>query len=155
VWACDRDANALARARALAAEVGAPADADRFRVEPIETCTFDDGAFDLVICNAVLHFAQDTAHFHAMTRRLAALVAPGGRVFCRLASTIALGAPITPLANRPARWGTFPDGHQHFLVDLAFLLEATDALGATLCDPIKTVNVQERRCMTTWVWGPA
>jgi hypothetical protein len=35
-------------------------------------------------------------------------------------------------------------------VDEAFLLETTERLGGTLIDPIKTTNVQNLRCMTTW-----
>ena len=31
------------------------------------------------------------------------------------------------------------------------LLETTAAIGGTLADPIKTTNVQNVRCMTTWV----
>jgi tellurite methyltransferase len=31
------------------------------------------------------------------------------------------------------------------------LLDATDALGGELLDPLKTTNVQNQRCMTTWV----
>ena len=45
-----------------------------------------------------------------------------------------------------------PDGSERFLVDLDYLLETTRKLPADLTDPIKTVNVQNRRCMTTWVW---
>ena len=36
-------------------------------------------------------------------------------------------------------------------MDEATLLETTARLGGTLADPIKTTNVQNQRCMTTWV----
>jgi hypothetical protein len=35
-------------------------------------------------------------------------------------------------------------------VDEAMLLAWTDRLGGELLDPIKTTNVQQQRCMTTW-----
>ena len=38
------------------------------------------------------------------------------------------------------------------VTSLEELLERTEQLGAELVDPIKTVNVQHRRCMTNWVW---
>jgi hypothetical protein len=44
-----------------------------------------------------------------------------------------------------------PDGSERFVVDEALLLETTARLEATLVDPIKTTNVQQQRCMTTWV----
>ena len=37
-----------------------------FRVEAVEAMSFDDACADVVICNAVLHFARDDAHFEAM-----------------------------------------------------------------------------------------
>jgi hypothetical protein len=51
-----------------------------------------------------------------------------------------------------------PDGTDRFLVDEAMLLEWTARLGGTLADPLKTTNVQGKRCMTTWCLfkpGPA
>ena len=44
-----------------------------------------------------------------------------------------------------------PDGSQRFLVDESFLLGLTRELGGILADPLKTTNVQNLRCMTTWV----
>jgi len=37
------------------------------------------------------------------------------------------------------------------VVDERYLLDRTSEMGATLLDPIKTTNVQQQRCMTTWV----
>jgi hypothetical protein len=43
-----------------------------------------------------------------------------------------------------------PDGSERFVVDEAMLVERTRCLGGQLLDPIKTTNVQQQRCMTTW-----
>jgi len=43
-----------------------------------------------------------------------------------------------------------PDGSERFVVDEAMLLAWTERLGGRLLDPIKTTNVQNQRCMTTW-----
>jgi hypothetical protein len=44
-----------------------------------------------------------------------------------------------------------PDGSERYLVDEAYLMEKTRALGGELLDPLKTSVVQNQRCMTTWV----
>jgi tellurite methyltransferase len=44
-----------------------------------------------------------------------------------------------------------PDGSYRYLVDESYLLAATQELGGTLIDPLKTTVVQNQRSMTTWV----
>jgi tellurite methyltransferase len=147
--AVDRAERSVEATRALFAEHGAPA--ERVRQEALELMTVSDGAFDLVICNAVLHFADDEQHLRAMLERCWRALAPGGVFFARLASTIGLPAErFTALGQ-----GRFiqPDGDTRFLVDQALLLSLTAELGATLLDPLKTTVVQDARCMTTWVLG--
>jgi SAM-dependent methyltransferase len=145
----DRDERSVVATRALFAEHGAPA--ERVRQEPVESMTVADAAFDLVVCNAVLHFARDEQHLRAMLERCWRALAPGGVFFARLASTIGLPAErFTALGQ-----GRFvqPDGDTRFLVDQPLLLALTAELGATLLDPLKTTVVQDARCMTTWVLG--
>jgi len=43
-----------------------------------------------------------------------------------------------------------PDGTDRFVVDEQMLVRSTVRLGGRLVDPIKTTNVQGKRCMTTW-----
>ena len=43
---------------------------------------------DVVICNTVLHFARDDAHFRSMLQGAWRTLKPGGLFFSRLASTI-------------------------------------------------------------------
>jgi hypothetical protein len=102
---------------------------------------------EAVVCSAVLHFAADEAHFAAMVTEMWRVLAVGGLFFARLASNIGLESVVGP-AGRVVR---LPDGSERFLVDEVMLLEHTKRLGARLCDPIKTTNVQQQRCMTTWV----
>ena len=78
------------------------------------------------------------------------MLAPGGLLFTRLASSIGLEGQVRPIGSGRFR---LPDGTDRFLVNEAMLLAATDRLGGRLADPIKTTNVQGQRCMTTWcVW---
>ena len=66
----------------------------------------------------------------------------------RLASSIGIEHLITPTEN--GRYD-LPDGSERFLVSEKTLIESTENLGARLLEPIKTTNVQNLRCMTTWV----
>ena len=149
VFAVDTDPAAVAGVRELAAECGAPADAHHFRVEPLEALTFADNMFDVVVCSAVLHFAQDDAHFEAMALELRRVLRPGGLFFARLASSIGIESRVRPVAGRRC---VLPDGSERYLVDEAQLVALLDRLGGQLLDPIKTTIVQDQRSMTTWVW---
>jgi tellurite methyltransferase len=123
---------------------------DRFRVASIEENPFGAQQFDLVICNAVLHFARDEAHFEAMLRAIWAAVAPGGFLFVRVASMIGIEAHVQPLGGGQY---LLPDGSTRFLVDEAMLLRYQHTWGCLQVEPIKTTNVQGLRCMTTWCLG--
>ena len=148
VWATDRDPAAVQAVRAQAATLAPGLDADHFRVEPVERLSFPDAAFDVVISNAVLHFATDDAHFETMVREMWRVLKPGGRLFGRLASSIGMPDRMRPLGH-----GRFvmPDGSERYVVDEGRLLALTWKLGAQLADPLKTTVVQDQRCMTTWV----
>ncbi len=147
VHAADRSAEAVARTRTLAAALRPDLPEENFRAEEIENLTFPEAFFDGIICSAVLHFAENEEHFNAMLDRMWRTLAPGGLLFTRLASDIGIEDRVERLDRR---WARLPDGSSRFLVDLDFLLSATARLDAELTDPIKTVNVQNLRCMTTW-----
>ena len=147
VTGVDPDAGAIESVRALAAELAPDLPPERFRAGSVEDLAALGRSFDVVVCIAVLHFARDEAHFDRMLRGLWSAVRPGGMFLARLASSIGIEERIEPLGGRRF---LLPDGTQRFLVDEARLLAATEALGGTLLDPIKTTNVQNLRCMTTW-----
>jgi SAM-dependent methyltransferase len=148
VYGLDRRPDLLAQARTLARRRGRPSGPDRFTAAAAEAIPFADGAFDAVLSIAVLHFARGPEHFRCMLDEAWRVLAPGGLFFSRLASSIGLEDRVQP---RGAGRFRIPDGSERFLVDEAALLEHAARLGATLADPIKTTNVQNLRCMTTWV----
>ena len=143
----DREAAAVARVRALARELSPGLPAENFREGEIDSLPWGDAAMDAVVCSAVLHFAEDEAHFARMLRETWRVLAPGGLFFARLASTIGMDPPPRLDARRRAR---LPDGSERFLVDEGLLFEWTRRLGAEPLDPVKTTVVQNLRCMTTW-----
>ena len=142
----DRDPAAIERVRALAAKVAAELPTGNFRTGEIDSLPWTESSMDVVVCSAVLHFASDIAHFNRMIDEMWRVLAPSGMLFARLASNIGLEALIGT-AGRRVR---LPDGSDRFVVDEAILVERTRRLGGRLLDPIKTTNVQNQRCMTTW-----
>ena len=146
VFGVDADAGAVASVRKMAALLAPGLPSANFQVAAIEAMPFPDSFADVVVCNSVLHFARDEAHFDAMVRELWRVLRPGGMLFCRLGSTI--GMKFETVGRRLFR---LPDGQEWFLVDEALLMGLTRTLGGELIDPLKTTVVQGHRCMTTWV----
>ncbi len=148
VFAADQDPAAIETIRQLAAKVAPNLPGDNFRTEAVEAMSFAAESMDVVLSNAVLHFAADDRQFDAMLRGSWRVLRRGGIFFCRLASSIGLESRLHPLGGR--RYA-LPDGSERYLVDEAFLLDLTKTLGGELIDPLKTTIVQNQRCMTTWV----
>ena len=138
VFGCDPDAKAVAAMQGKG----------DFRHESIENHTFANESADVVICNTVLHFARDDAHFRELLDGVWRVLKPGGLFFCRLASNIGVEHLVKQLSGR-RHWA--PDGSERYLVDEALLMQLTNELAAELLDPIKTTVVQNQRGMTTWV----
>ena len=148
VAGCDCDPAAIATVRALAARLAPHLPFDRFRLEPIEHMSFPDASSDVVLANAVLHFAADDRQFNAMVSGLWRVLAPNGLLFARLASSIGIESEIETVNGRRHR---LPDGTERYRVDEPLLMKMTASLGGELLDPIKTTVVQDQRAMTTWV----
>jgi SAM-dependent methyltransferase len=146
VFALDRDAEAVDHVRQLSASLQTGLPADNFRVGAIDQMPFPGEIADVVLSNAVLHFARDEEHFRAMLAEMWRVLKPGGMLFCRLGSRIGMDF-------KRIRGNIFliPDGSKWFLVDQQMLLDLTEELNAVQVDPLKTTIVQDYRCMTTWV----
>jgi SAM-dependent methyltransferase len=146
VFAVDADAEGVEHVRQLSAALATGLPPENFKVTLVEQMPFPDGFVDVVICNAVLHFARDDQHFLAMLKELWRVLRPGGLLFCRLGSRI--GMDFEPVRGHIFR---IRDGAEWFLVDEALLMRLTDDLDGVMVDPLKTTIVQDHRCMTTWV----
>lgn len=148
VHGVDGNPDAIVAVRALAAELAPHLSRENFRTEAIETMSVPSAFADVVVCNAVLHFAADETHFDAMLAQCWRVLKPGGLFFCRLASSIGMENRVQRLSG--SRY-LLPDGSERFLVDEVMLMHRSSALGGVLLDPLKTTIVQNQRCMTTWV----
>ncbi len=148
VFGVDSDAAQIEQLRAVASAAAPALPSTNFRVADLTELPFDDADFDVVICSAVLHFAEDTPAFERMLSEMWRVLSPGGVFFSRLASTIGVEHDVVHLRDR---WHRLPDGSDRFLVDEAYLMRLTARLSAELLDPLKTTVVQGMRSMTTWV----
>jgi SAM-dependent methyltransferase len=148
VYGVDESPEAVAQTRKLAESRAPHLPSEHFLTSRIESMPYGDGFFGSVISNAVLHFAEDGPAFEAMLREMWRVLAPRGLLFVRMTSSIGIESRVRPLGD--GRYD-LPDGTQRFLADEAMLLNWTETLGGRLVDPIKSLNVQNRRCMTTWV----
>ena len=108
----------------------------------------DNSGFDAIICNAVLHFAEGHNHFDAMFESLNNNLKPGGLLFIRMTSNIGLD-----LENVNSS-GVYllPDNSRRYLITKNKIEEVRQKYPLRLEEPIKTVNVNDLRCMTTLVF---
>ena len=148
VFGVDANPDAIASVRRLAASLAPGIPAENFQCGVIEEVDFGEEKFDVVLSSAVLHFARDEAHFQRLLQAMWRQLKPGGIFFARLASAIGIETLIKNIAGRRF---LLPDGSERFLVDEDFLLNHTATLQGEWIEPLKTTNVQNLRCMTTWV----
>ncbi|ADW69863.1 class I SAM-dependent methyltransferase [Granulicella tundricola] len=146
VFGVDANPEGVEHVRALASQLAPGLPPENFQVAAIETMPFPDGFADVVICNSVLHFAQDDGHFVGMVKEMWRVLRPGGLLFVRVGSRIGMSFPRV-------RGNVYEigDGSEWFLVDEGMLMKLTEDLGGVMVDPLKTTVVQDYRCMTTWV----
>jgi len=125
-----------------------PGIASRFRQSAVEKTGFEHDQFDHVISSAVLHFAKDSLHFRRMIGEMVRVVKPGGSIFIRMTSDIGIEDKVEPAGE-----GVYniPDGSRRFLLTRALLADIMDENGLTFLEPLKTVNVNDIRCMSTVV----
>lgn len=146
VFAIDTDPRAVAAVRRLVSELAPGLPVANVQQGAVESLPWPDAFFDAVVASALLHFAEDEAHFARMVQEMWRVLAPGGLFFARLASSIGMEHLLAATRGRLR----LPDGTDRFVVDEALLLEWTSRLSGVLVDPLKTTIVQQQRCMTTW-----
>lgn len=148
VYAVDENFDAACYVQRLAGKLSRKLPPENFQQAKIEALPFPDEKFDLVISNAVLHFAADENHFNKMVSEMWRVLKSGGMLFARLASSIGIDNKIELIEGRQYN---LPDGSERFLVDEEMILRVTENLGGTLAEHLKTTNVQNLRAMTTWI----
>ena len=115
----------------------------------LQQLPFPDQRFDHVISSAVLHFANNYAHFELMFAELVRVLQRGGSLFIRMTSDIGIENLVHPLGD-----GVYiiPDGSTRFLLTKQILANITRQHPVKMLEPLKTVNVNDERCMSTLVF---
>jgi tellurite methyltransferase len=147
VFGIDSQPESIAEVIKLSKQLAPGNSPDNFVVAKADAIPFKDEFFDLVICNAMLHFAENKNHFESMLDEIWRVLKPGGFLFVRLASDIGIENLVIDSGNGQY---LLPDGSKRYLVNLEELLNYTRELNAILAEPVKTTNVQNLRSMTTW-----
>lgn len=124
--------------------------AERFCQSAVEKTPFENGQFDHIISSAVLHFARGTGHFLQMVAEMVRVLKPGGSIFIRMTSDIGIEDRVQPVGD-----GVYdiPDGSRRFLLTRTLLADIMSGHGLSFLEPLKTVNVNDIRCMSTLVLG--
>jgi tellurite methyltransferase len=134
VWGYDLNPQAI---RQLLQYLPPGGQTDQFCCADFKQKAFANQSFDLVICNAVLHFAQNVETFHAWADAAWAHLHTGGLFFARLSTQTA-----------------WPEGVDYcfpFVASEADLVAAEQRWQAHRVEPLKTTRVGDLRTMTTWV----
>ncbi len=120
----------------------------QLKVSIIEKTEFPDNYFNHIICNAVLHFAKNKLGFKKMLEELIRVLKQNGSLFIRMASDIGIEGKIKLIED-----GVYyiPDGSRRFLLTRQLLKECMDEFNLSFLEPLKTVNVDDIRCMSTLV----
>jgi len=121
---------------------------DNFTVSDLETIPFKHCFFDHIISNAVLHFAKNTSHFEKMFAELIRVLKVNGSLFIRMTSDIGIENNVMEISE-----GVYdiPDGSIRFLITKEYIHQLMTKYHLSFIEPVKTVNVNDKRCMTTLV----
>jgi len=143
IYGVDQDANAIHDLQRRQSTI-----AERFRQSPVEKTPFEDDQFDHIISSAVLHFAKNTAHFRQMIAEMVRVLKPLGSLFIRMTSDIGIEDKVQLVGD-----GVYdiPDGSRRFLLTRTLLADIMRKNGLSFLEPLKTVNVNDVRCMSTLV----
>ncbi len=123
-------------------------DCENFILGNLEELPYKNNHFDIVICNAVLHFAQSPQHFHEMFAQLIRVLKPEGILFIRMTSDIGIADQLDTGNNGVH---LLPDGSQRFLLTRDLLSSLVRTHQLKFVEKLKTVNVNDIRCMSTLV----
>ena len=125
-----------------------PLKKEKFLLARVESIPFEAETFHHIICNAVLHFAKNNTHFELMFAALVRVLKPKGSLFIRMTSDIGIEKWVQHLSDGIYK---LPDKTERFLVTKALIDKMITTHKLSFLEPIKTVNVDDKRCMTTLV----
>lgn len=146
VFGIDAKKEAVASLLSKGSQLGISINPNNFLVGDLGELEFDDGSFDHVICSAVLHFAKSHQHFKQMFSQLVRILKPGGSIFIRMTSNIGIENRVEEMKDGVHH---IPDGSIRYLLTKEMLQEIMTSHQLSFLEPLKTVNVDDVRCMST------
>lgn len=135
---CDKNSHVVNELQSILPEV-------KLEVSPLEQLPYQTNQFDHIICNAVLHFAENDHHFSKMIEELHRVLKPKGSLFIRMTSIFGLE---TKVIQKDGQF-LLPDGTHRFLLTSKLIEQLKQKF--EFIEPLKTVNVNNLRCMSTLV----
>lgn len=144
IFGIDPNETAVQYCRFQAKSLNPNFDIHRFQVGELQEIPFHTGAFDAVICSAVLHFAPDVDNFLKMISEIHRILKPGGIFWFRMCT--GFGGILSQ--SKPLGGGkyTLPDGSARFVL-LPEHVENLEKVGFRFLEQPKTVLVLGQREM--------
>jgi SAM-dependent methyltransferase len=148
IFGIDPNETAIQYCRYQARSLNPDFDLHRFLVGGLEEIPFHAGAFDAVICSAVLHFADSEEHFQAMVSEIHRILKPGGIFWFRMCTGFGgILEQSETLGNGKYR---LPDGSERFVMT-SVEVESLEKRGFRFLENPKTVLVLGQREMGVFV----
>lgn len=119
-----------------------------FMVGNIESLPFNDNKFNFTICNAVLHFSESKISFFKQFSELMRTLKPNGILFIRMTSIFGIEHKVEKISSYKYK---LPDKSIRFLLTKEILTKLERQFNFNYLEPLKTVNVNDLRCMSTLV----
>ena len=114
-------------------------------VAELTDLSYTPNTFHHIICNAVLHFAENDNQFMKMLTELHTVLKPNGTLLIRMTSIFGLESKVIQKEGQHL----LPDGTLRFLLNTDLIDKISQDF--IFDEPLKTVNVNNLRCMSTLV----
>lgn len=144
IFGIDPNETAIQYCRFRSRSLNPDFDTHRFQVGRLEDIPFHDGAFDAVICSAVLHFADHADHFWQMIAEIYRVLKPGGIFWFRM--TTGFGGVFEESIELDGGKFLLPDGSMRFLLSQAHV-NNLEKMGFRHMENPKSVLVHGQRAM--------
>ena len=115
IFGIDINPTAIQMARLYAKTLDPDYDLLRFQVASIEALPFHDGAFDVLLSSAVMHFASNSTQFFSMLSEQMRVLKKGGFFWLRTCTDAGGCFPLKESLGQ-GRW-RLPDGTERFVID--------------------------------------
>jgi SAM-dependent methyltransferase len=144
IFGIDPNEIAIQYCRYAAKSLNPEFDSHRFQVGRLEQIPFHAGAFDVVICSAVLHFAKSVDNFFKMIAEVHRTLKPGGIFWFRMCT--GFGGILDQSTSLGEGKYILPDGSERFVL-LPEHVDNLEKMGFKFLEHPKTVLVLGQREM--------